>query len=212
MSDMLTPRVWLPFAIVLAVAGCRDSAAPLAEHAVTTPQLDVLADSRLSPHILQQSPTAPPLETYEVSFWVRHDRESTIAVNYRSGQPFLRFHIPKFGLMWAPDGTRLVAHDSLLITMTLDTVNLQATFEPSGVVFSNVFAPQLVVYYENANPDLNGDGVVNYVDWWLERQLTIWGQTTKTQRRWFKVASQNDTTQQYVTATLHHFSQYAVCW
>ncbi len=211
MIDRLTRRVSLPFAIVLAFAGCRDGIGPLTEHTLAELQYQQAPADSSMPHMLQQSPTAPALETYQISFWARHDRETTVAVNYRSGQPFVRFHIPKFGLMQRPDGTRLWGRDSLLITMTLDTVNLRVTFQPSGVVFSTVFAPQLVMYYENANPDLNGDGVVDSTDLWLKQQLAIWGQTAKTQG-WFKLASKNDTTQQYVAATIYHFSQYGICW
>ena len=211
MTDRWTRTMWLPFAIVLTLAGCRDVVGPLNGHTVVGLQYQAPADSSMPRHMLQQSPTAPVLETYQLSLWAHHDRETTVAVNYRSGQPFLRFHIPKFGLMRRPDGTRLWGRDSLLITMTLDTVNLQVTFEPSGVQFSIVLAPQLVIYYENANPDLNGDGVVDSTDLWLQRQLAIWGQTAKTQG-WFQVASKNDPTRQFVAATLYHFSQYAICW
>ena len=207
----LPRRVSLPFAIVLTLAGCQDGVAPLDERTVAGPQAEAVVDSPMPQHMLQQSPTAPALETYQLSFWARHDRETTVAVNYRTGEPFVRFHIPKFGLMRRPDGTRLWGRDSLLITMTLDTVNLAVEFQPSGVLFSTVLAPQLVMYYENANPDLNGDGVVDSTDLWLERQLTIWGHTVRTQG-WFKVASRNNTTQQYVAATLYHFSEYAICW
>jgi len=211
MTDRVTRRLSLPFAIVLTLAGCRDGIAPLDERTVAGPQAETVVDWPMPQHMLQQSPTAPALETYQLSFWVRHDRETTVAVNCRSGQPFLRFHIPKFGLMRRPDGTRVWGKDSLLITATLDTVNLAVQFQPSGVQFSTVLAPQLVLYYENANPDLNRDGVVDATDQALEQQLAIWGQTARTQG-WFHVASRNNSTQQYVAATLYHFSQYAICW
>ena len=204
---MLRQRRWWPLVILLAVVGCRDVAAPLAGHGFAGPELEVLDGL----HILQQSPTAPPLETYQVSFWARHNRETTVAVDYQSGQPFIRFHIPKFGLKWAPNGARLWGGDSVFITLTLDTLNLAVDFQPSGVVFSRVFAPQLVIYYENANPDLNGDGVVDDIDQTLAQQLTIWGNSTNTQG-WFKVLSKSDTTQQYVVGDIYHFSQYAICW
>ena len=214
---MLTPRLWVPLAILLTVGGCRDAAAPVDQQHVMGPHLSVQGDlvsdsTAYTPvHILQQSPTAPPLETYQVSFWARHNRETTVAVDYQSGQPFIRFHIPKFGLKWTPNGTRLWGGDSVFITLTLDTLNLAVDFQPSGVVFSKVFAPQLVIYYENANPDLNGDGVVDDSDQTLAQQLTIWGNSTNTQG-WFKVVSKSDTTQQYVVGDIYHFSQYAICW
>ncbi len=212
---MLTPRLRFPIAILLVLAGCRDAAAPLGERNAAGPRFSTTSST--APYIIQQSPTAPLLQTYQLSFWVRHDRESTVEVDYQPaagqsvGQPFLRFHIPKFGMMYAPDGTRLLGSDSLLITLTIDTLNFLVDFEPSGVKFSTVLTPQLVMWYANANPDLNGDGVVDATDAALEQQLAIWGQTTRTQG-WFKTTSNNDTTQQYVVSNVYHFSNYAVAF
>ena len=62
--ETLTARVWLPLAI-LAVAGCRDATGPLDGHGPVGLQPQLLADSSLPPNILQQSPSAPLLETYQ---------------------------------------------------------------------------------------------------------------------------------------------------
>jgi hypothetical protein len=208
----------IALALALFAAGCADTTGPLPA-AIQAP----LAETQSEPssfgdvHILQQAPTAPPLETYQVSFWARHDKESTVAVDYRPaagqsvGQPFLRFHIPKWGLKWGPDGRRLWGADSIFITMTIDSLNLSVDFQPSGVVFSDVFSAGLVVWYVNANPDLNGDGVVDSTDQMLEQQLALSEEPTKL-IGWFKVATKNDTTQKYVATEVHHFSQYAVSW
>src|SRR5438034_3625592 len=176
----------IPLALALFAAGCADTTGPLPA-AIQAP----LAQTQSEPssfgdvHILQQAPTAPALETYQVSFWARHDKESTVAVNYRPaadqsvGQPFLRFRIPKFGLKWAPDGARLEGSDSVFITLTIDSLKLSVDFQPSGVVFSDVFSAGLVVWYVNANPDLNGDGVVDSTDQMLEGQLALSEEPTK---------------------------------
>jgi hypothetical protein len=220
---MLTRRVWLPIALLLALGGCREAAGPVNEPNGAGSRLgfqgNAASGSTSSPalHILQQSPTAPPLETYRVSFWASHARATTVAVDYQPaagqsvGQQFLRFHIPKFALKWGPDGKRLYGSDSVLITLTIDPVDLAVEFQPSGVAFSRVLAPQLVIWYANANPDLNGDGVVDATDATLEAQLAIWGHTTKTQG-WFKLVSNSDTNQQFVASRLYHFSGYAVSW
>jgi hypothetical protein len=222
-EHMLTRRVWLPIAILLALGGCRDAAAPSAEQDGAGFQLSarsqVVSGSASSAHlhILEQSPTAPPLEAYQVSFWARHDRQSTVAVAYQPaagqsvGDPFLFFHIPKFGLKVGADGVQLSGRDSVFITITIDPVDLSADFQPSGVSFSKVFSAQLAISYANANPDLNGDGLVDAADEKLERHLALWGQTAKT-RGWFKLSSENDTKTKYVASDLYHFSEYAVSW
>ncbi len=208
---MTSRRRWL-FTIAVALglfaAACRDATAPLPDRDVIGLEANYVT-AGFTPCILQQAPTAPPLEAYQVSFWVRHDREANVAVNYTSGEPYLRFRIPKFGLKWTPDGARVQGSDSVLITMTLDPVYLTVRFEPSGLTFSDVFPAQLVISYANANPDLNGDGVVNVTDWLLKLRLGMWGQSGRTR---FRVGSTNNTSQQSVTGYLYHFSEYYVAW
>jgi len=84
-------------------------------------------------------------------------------------------------------------------------------FQPSGVLFSKSSPAQLAIWYLNATPDLNGDGVVDALDEALKEQLAIWYRGTKADA-WRQVWSKNDTTQELVTAALYHFSQYAVSW
>src|SRR5437899_2716854 len=75
-------------------------------------------------------------------------------------QPFLRFDIPQNGLVPGADGVRTKRGDAVLVTVTLDPVTFSVAFEPSGVWFSNGIPARLTIWYENADPDLNGDGVV----------------------------------------------------
>src|SRR5947209_14145048 len=121
-------------------------------------------------HILQQAPTAPPLQTYQVSFWAYTGQASTVTVNYQPaagqavGQPFLRFDIPKNGLRAGADGVSLKRGDSVFVTLTMDPVNLSVAFQPTGVLFSIGSPASLTLWYGNANPDLNRDGVVDATD------------------------------------------------
>jgi len=210
---MTSRRRWLlaiPVVLGLFVAACRDATAPLPPSGMAGPQADFWSDL-FTPCILQQASDAPPLEIYQISFWVRHDRETNVAVNYTSGEPYLRFRIPRFGLKSTPDGARVQGSDSVLVTATLDAANLSVSFEPSGLVFSDVFPAQLAIYYEHANPDLNGDGIVNFSDWLLKQRLGIWGNSER-RPGWFRVGSRNNTSQQSVTGFIYHFSLYAVSW
>ena len=220
MPGQTVARRWLPLAILFCLTACRDVAAPLGE--VANPEFSLgavtgkpTASEQL--HVLQQSLTAPPLETYQVAFWARKDRASTVTVNYlpRSGQsarsPFLRFDIPRDGLVSVPGDERFGRRDSVFITLTIDPESFSVDFQPSGVVFDRRHPATLVMWYENANPDLNADGVVNAADAALTAQLALWTRQA-TPSPWQKLGSGVEPTQPFVYSTLRHFSQYAVSW
>jgi hypothetical protein len=168
-------------------------------------------------HVLQQAPGAPPLETYQVSFWAYRGQASTVQVNYQpaaedtAGRPFLRFDIPENGLRAGPDGVRLQQGDSVFITLTIDSVAFSVSFQPAGVEFSKHSPASLTLWYENANPDLNGDGVVDDADQMLLLQLAVWCRPTGT-RSWFMLSSNNDATLPSISTALYHFSEYALSW
>jgi hypothetical protein len=210
----MTPRrLWL-FGILVVLVGCRDTATPTDAGTVVA---DLSGSPSASLHILQQALAAPLLETYQVSFWAHRDQVSTIAVNYQpavgeaAGLPFLRFDIPQGGLRAGPGGLRLGWTDSVFITLSIDPESFTVAFEPSGVVFSRRHPATLAFWYGNANPDLNGDGVVDPVDQALAEQLAIWGRPARP-ALWHRTLSQAETEQQWVWTALYHFSEYAVSW
>ena len=208
-------RYVMSLTLVLVAAGCTDQTGP-SPTAVPVP-LAAVVPPPPGTHILQQSPTAPRLQTYQVSFWARRGTQTTVFVNYRRrpGQwlpdPFLRFRIPINGLVAGAGGVPLARGDSVRITLTIDTVSFNVDFQPSGVLFSTSSPAQLAIWYQDANPDLNGDGTVNATDQALKDQLAIWYRGSKS-GAWKQVWSKNDTSQEVVAAALYHFSQYAVCW
>ena len=221
---MPMPRpYWLPVAIFLALAGCKDATAPLDQLFALAEVADSLAEGADSLalsdglHILQQAATAPALETYEVSFWARRGEASTVSVNYQPvdgdsvSLPFLRFDIPRGGLRSVPGVAHLGMGDSVLITLTIDPASFAVEFAPSGVAFSRRHPAALAIWYGNANPDLNGDGIVDAVDETLAAQLAIWGRQARP-APWLRTASQTEAGQQWVWTALYHFSEYAVSW
>jgi len=211
----MTPRrLWL-FAILVVLVACRDVAAPPNEAAVADLQVS-WPSSPAAIHTLRQAADAPPLESYQVSFWACDGEASTVTVNYQAvggqsvGQPFLRFDIPKNSLMSGPRGMRYRRGDSLLVTLTIDPVTFAVEFQPSGVWFSNGIPAQLTIWYENADPDLNGDGVVDATDQTLQQQIAMWGHAADAS--WVRLPSDNDATLPSVSTVLRHFSEYAVSW
>jgi hypothetical protein len=209
---MTLRRLWL-IPIMMTLTACQDAGAPVVEQSIVG---DVVG-STAGLHILTQAPTAPALETYQVSFWARKDRASTVLVNYQPaagasvGHPFLRFDVPRGGLSAGGAGVHLSSRDSVLITLTIDQVNLTVDFEPSGVRFSGRRPAMLAVWYGNANPDLNADGVVDGADAELADLIAIWGRPARP-APWMKTMSQTLTGQQWVLGAIRHFSEYAVSW
>ena len=212
---MRTPRLlWLPAAVILVLAGCQDATGPVdPSHA---PAYDYNAWSAgVEPNYLRQAPTAPALETYEVSFWAHFGQASTVTVNYLPtggesvGQPFLRFEIPRNGLTTDANGKRLRRGDSVLVTLTIDPDEFEVDFQPSGLRFARGGPARLTFWYQNADPDLNGDGVVDAIDAACSEQIALWGTVGA---RWVKLPTDVDRTLPSVSAVLPHFSEYAVSW
>ena len=218
---MTLRRRWL-FAMLVVLAGCRDIAAPPSPPVSARPQLDWTGDAASqvsSPpevHILRQAPGAPLLETYQTSFWAYDGEASGVTVNYQPapgqlvGQPFLRFDIPKNALAAGAGGERTSRGDSVLVTVIIDLVTFTVDFQPSGVLFSNGIPARLTIWYENADPDLNGDGVVDSVDQMLQQQIALWYHDGA--MHWVPLASANDPTVPSVSTVLYHFSEYAPSW
>ena len=94
--NRFVPRAWLALALLAAFAGCRDAVGPMSDGTLAGPQAERVAASRdrgkkghgdvadrsadssavIDMRFLTQDPGAPPLETYQVSFWVYRDRVS----------------------------------------------------------------------------------------------------------------------------------------
>ncbi len=209
---MTLGRLWL-IPIMVMLAACREAAAPRDEQRVVA---DVV-DSSAGLHILQQSPTAPALETYQVSFWVTKGKAATLIVNYQAPDsqkvpdPFLVFGVPKDGLIAGPDDPHMAKGDSILLTVSIDPTRFLVHFGPSGTKFSAKSPATLTMCYEHMDPDLNGDGVVDETDKALQQQISFWTQSMK-EGAWFKLPTKYDPSNPCVSAQIFHFSEYAVSW
>jgi len=231
-ANVAARRLALPLALALLLGGCGDATAPLAQPKLDAPRYQLTPWSGDSdwyaPGTLQtpwsagiptlrQSPTAPALETYQLSFVVSGRHAASVTVNYlpvgdqKVGQPFLSFSIPRGGILTVPGGRPFSRNDSLTITLTIDPVNFDVDFQPSGVIFANNAPAVLTLWYENADPDCNGDGVVDSTDQALRQQLTFYYQVAGS-TTWAKQLSKNDPTMPSVTSALYHFSEWALSW
>jgi len=206
-------RVALPVALLFGI-GCSDAVSPrdmpkpneeLAGYEVSWTNLPT------DINLLRQSRTAPALETYQVGFWARKDRPSYIAVNYVNGDPFLRFYIPKDGLKSIPDDNRLAPRDSVWITIAIDPNTFAADFQPQGLQFDKRHPASLAFWYENADKDVNGDGVVDDADRAILSHLSVVKRPAGP-AQWQQLISGLTQGLPVIYTEMKHFSIYAVSW
>ena len=127
------------------------------------------------------------------------------------GPAVLVLNVPKDALRKGGGGSALGGRDSVFMTLTIDPATFLVDFQPSGVVFDKRHPAVLVLWYENADRDLNGDGTVDGTDRALEEQLRIVYRSDP-HAHWHKTKSMRGWTYPFVVSALRHFSQYAVSW
>jgi hypothetical protein len=154
------------------------------------------------------------LDQYETSFWARRGSDTGVEIRVRAAdetwQPYIRLTIPGEALDRRPDGRRFVAGDSVLITLAVDTVQLIVRLEPTGLVFQESVPARFEVWYTGADPDLDGSGTVNETDRYIETTLlAVWVQEGP-DTPWSAVSSAHTLDRKLFTASLRHFSGYAV--
>jgi hypothetical protein len=153
------------------------------------------------------------LDRYQAGFWARRGTSTGVEIRYHAGdgtwQPYIRLTIPSGSLKRWPNGSRFAGGDSVFITMALDSMQLVVQLEPTGLVFDQASPAQLDVWYTGADPDLDGNGVVNAADGYIESSgLGIWMQA-RPDRPWSAVSSTHWLDRKLFTANLGHFSGYA---
>lgn len=160
---------------------------------------------------------APPqLDRYEASFWAARGTTHTLRIDYLSGtgeaRPYLTLTIPPNALLTRPDGTPFQVGDGVMITVAIDTLELRVRFAPAGLVFSGDDPAQLQIWYAGADDDLNDDGVVDAQDQYIEQQrLGVWYQAEPGDS-WYGMIASQSTADEWLTASLFHFSGYAVSY
>lgn len=155
-------------------------------------------------------------ETYSVSFWAVKGQDRVVDIDYLDdnggSSPFLRFEVPAAALSARPNGQNFAAGDSVLITMSLDSLDMVVNMSPSGLQFNTQDPAVLKVWYTGAGEDLNNDGVVDNDDWNIEQNLlAIWTQQVSSDP-WSVLPSVRSPDNKWVMSDVEHFSEYAVSW
>ncbi len=217
---------WLAAVGLAALVGCVDGLSPPTEALPPPPaprldgEMHMLRQSTVFPAqqpgqfgaLFEATGSPKALERYEASFWAVHGQERSLKITYGDGSDFIELSVGGNTLLAYPDGTRFSANDSVLITIAIDSSLLLVDLQPSGLTFDDQAPAVLNIRHGDADPDLNGDGVVDDKDSRIEStQLGLWIQQRDGQPWYPNDANQLLVTKRFV-GYLNHFSNYAVSW
>jgi hypothetical protein len=225
---MFVRRSLIPLALALCAARCTNGSYPTAVEQPAAPALHFLRWAGSSPQFtaigalsgpsvggaLLASPSAGlHLDRYTASFWAVRGEPRSIQINYLSStgdtsSAFLR--LTTADPAYVPGVGDLAPGDSVLITVTIDPDNIKVSLEPTGLLFGE--PGQLQISYGGADGDLNGDGVVDDTDSYIESQLLGLWYREGTDSVWERIPAVQVLSDKSFVSALPHFSEYAVSW
>lgn len=185
---------------------------PACDNHITTSDEPEIRDSDLT--FMRFAPDAPPLADTVVSFWARRGEDRKVQIQYEGNGAYgyghgicLEFIVPAAALL--PSQASMVG-DSVRITVrVVDSSRFDFRFEPAGLRFSPEQPAELRVFYSWADPDLNGDGVVDEKDAPLAEGFGFWRQELPGDP-WQKIPTARLTDSEEIRARITGFTRYAV--
>jgi hypothetical protein len=173
---------------------------------------------RATLNFVRQDSTYKPLLSAQGVFYAKVGQDRLVRLVYQgstptdSGAEFLRFEVHADGLYRKPDGTPFASGDSIRITVTVvDAKQFLFDFQPSGLQFNPSDPARLKVEYHYADPDFNGDGMVDSSDAEIETIISLWRREPP-DTLWFQTGAVKSVELEEFDADLLQFSQYAVAW
>jgi len=229
-NRMLVRRSLIPLVLALFAARCSDGPHPTAVQPLTpaphflqwaggsAPQFTVtgaLSGGGGGVKGLALASTAGGLSLVQntASVWAVRGQSRSVQLNYLSAfgdstQPFLLLTITDPDS--APGVGAFAVGDSVLVTVTVDTAKIGVSLEPTGLLFGE--PAQLQIAYGGAAGDLNGDGVVDDADAYIEGQLLGMWYREGADSSWERIPAVQSISDKAFTSALPHFCEYAVSW
>lgn len=200
----------------IGAGACQDE--PTVPSLPSVPTASDRSTQTLTPNFLHPAAGAPSIANPTVSFYAKQGETRQAVMLYHAdpgatdSTVFVRFKVGAKSLLTRPDGSRIAAGDSLLITFSLvDPVRLIVDFQPAGLQFDPKDPAELRMSFAETDPDVNGDGVVNQQDTVLTRRFKIWREET-TADPWFSLPSDVFLLLHEVEAPVNGFTRYAIAY
>lgn len=177
------------------------------------PDGQVLDESELT--FVRLDDNAPGIDTTEVSFWAVRGQEREVQIRYfyegtNSYVKCLRFVVPANALSRRADGSTIATGDSVRITIRMpDRTRLGFEFDPAGLQFDPSHPATVEVVYRYADPDFNGDGVVDATDDDLAARMGFWRQE-RPGEPWTRIETTRLQEIAEARATIAGFTKYAL--
>jgi len=220
---MFARRVLMVLALALSVVRCADQPTAVQQPSLTPRFVRWAGNSAPQLTATRQLPSGdangvfrtPPisLDQYSVSFWAVRGEARTVQINYLdvnggTTHPFLLLTTtdPAF----VPGLGDLAPGDSVLVTVSVDTTKLGVSLEPTGLRFGT--PAQMQIWYGGAGGDLNGDGLVDSTDAYVETQLLGLWYREGTVDPWTHIPATQSLADKSFTSALPHFSEYALSY
>ena len=153
------------------------------------------------------------LAEYTATFWAVRGQQRSVQINYLSatGDTSSRFLLLAIAdPVYAPGRGNLALGDSVLISLTVDPYNIKVSLQPTGLLFGD--PAQMQISYAGAGGDLNGDGVVDSTDAYIESHLLGMRYRESADSVWAPIPATQSLAAKSFSSALPHFSEYAVSW
>ncbi len=199
-------RRWIIVLAALALAACDSATGPARPRASAD-----LSGSKVLSIFARYDTTFAPLVPAETSFVAVQGQPVDFVERFQGqGDPVLEFKLSSSSLLAYPNGMPIAPGDTVRITISKDPQGrILFYFSPSGLTFNPLSPASLTVWYTHANPDVNGDGVVDATDLLLASEFGIFEQELLTDP-WLSIPSLNLTSAQTVQAWVLGFTGFSV--
>jgi hypothetical protein len=191
--------------VILALA-CSDSSGP-----------DIPIKPPADLRVIQLPQTHPALVSDTVSFMAVKGQNAQGSIFFAGGEggeddEYVRLTINGNSLLALPDGTPMVAGDSVRITLrVVNSDSILFQFEPSGLAFDPNHPARLKIRYNQCHGDYNDDHHVDQMDTDILGQLAIWRQPLLSDP-YTRLGSVRVDEEDGVEANLTGFSRYALAY